>query len=293
MKLCPLCRGEAIKRFELAHTIVWRCRAAGCGLQFADPQMDELNLARAYTKHYYPSNGNGSEVDYENTPEEILRQTFGEARAKFGPLAGKKLLDFGCGFGRLCHLAREHGIDTTAIEPDVSARQFAASTIGMSVYATTKELRAAEPNASFEIITMWDVIEHLREPWRELEELSALLQPGGWILLSTPNVRSMRSVLQRERWRDSVNPTHFYYFTRGSLRFVLERAGFCGISEWRFPIRYPEHGALRRMVHRALFSCRLQGQLLFVAGPRMRDTPEVVDSQRARVEVAQRDAGWM
>ena len=269
MKSCPLCGGKAIKRFELAHTTVWRCRATGCGLQFADPQLDEINLARAYTKHYYPLNGNGSEVHYENTPEEILRQMFGKARAKFGPLAGKRLLDFGCGVGRLCHLAREHGMLTTGIEPDASARQSAANTNGMRVYPTIQGLRAAEPNTSFEIITMWDVIEHLREPWKELKELSALLQPGGWLLLSTMNAGSLRAVLERERWTNTVNPTHFYYFTRKSLRSVLERAGFCEISEWRFPIWYPGHAAIRRIVHRALMTCRLQGQLLYFARPGM------------------------
>jgi SAM-dependent methyltransferase len=267
MKRCPLCRSEASRRFELAHTSVWRCRASDCGLQFALPQLDEAALARAYTKHYYPSNGNGTAPTYENTPEEILRQTFGEARARFGPLAGRRLLDFGCGVGRLCHLAREHGIHTTGIEPDASARQLAAKTVGMRVYASFDELRAAEPNASFDIITIWDVIEHLREPWKELGESSALLQPGGWLLLSTPNVDSLRGLLKRERWENIVNPTHFYYFKRRSLRLMLERAGFCGIAEWRFSIRYPGHTSFRRMVHRALFACRLQGQLLYVAQP--------------------------
>jgi 2-polyprenyl-3-methyl-5-hydroxy-6-metoxy-1,4-benzoquinol methylase len=267
MKQCPLCRSEAKFRFELRHTAVWACASRVCGLVFADPQLDDRSLTEAYTTHYYPSNGNGSEHTYENTPEQILRQTFGEAPAKFGPLAGKKLLDFGCGVGGLCHLAHEHGIHTTAIEPDASARQFAAKTLGMKVYASFDELRAAEPNASFDIITMWDVIEHLREPWRDLEKLSSLFQPGGWLLLSTMNAGSLRAVLERERWTNMVNPTHFYYFTRRSLRFVLERAGFCAISEWRFPIWYPGHAAIRRMVHRALVTCRLQGQLLYVAQP--------------------------
>jgi 2-polyprenyl-3-methyl-5-hydroxy-6-metoxy-1,4-benzoquinol methylase len=279
MKKCPLCCSEGIKQFELAHTTTWRCTAASCGLQFALPQLDKDELARAYTKHYYPLNGNGSDPIYENTPEEILRQTFGEARARLGPLAGKNLLDFGCGIGRLCQIAREHGVHTTGIEPDASARQFAANTIGMRVYATIKELRAAESGARFEIITMWDVIEHLREPWKELEELSTLIQPGGWLLLSTMNVGSLRTFLERERWINLVNPTHFYYFTSRSLRFVLERAGFCGISEWRFPIRYPGHGTLRRMANRALLACRLQGQLVFLARPRISAANDAFDAE--------------
>jgi len=286
MVSCPFCRSQVSRRFELAHTIVWKCRAPDCGLQFADPQLDETDLVRAYTKHYYPSNGNGSVASYENTPEEILRQTFQEAHAKFGPLAGRKLLDFGCGVGKLCQIAREYGIQTTGIEADSCARQIAGKSGALRVHASLDELRATEPGARFEIITLWDVIEHLREPWKDLEALSALLQPGGWLLLSTPNANSLLALLQRERWENIVNPTHFYYFERRSLRLVLERAGFCGIAEWRFSIRYPRHTTVRRMVHRALFACRLQGQLLFVARPRMLEPGRTSHSHSASVGVA-------
>jgi 2-polyprenyl-3-methyl-5-hydroxy-6-metoxy-1,4-benzoquinol methylase len=270
MMQCPLCRGDAVKRFDLAHAVVWRCRVTDCGLQFAFPQLTEYALLQAYAKHYYPSNGDGTELTYENTPEEILRQAVGEAHAKFGPLAGKTLLDFGCGVGKLCRIAGEYGIHTTGIEPDASARQYATTTNGISVYSTVDELMAAEPNASFDIITVWDVIEHLREPWKDMEELSSLLRPDGWLLLSTMNAGSLRTFLEREKSTNLVNPTHLYYFTRRSLRSVLKRAGFRGISEWRFPIRYPGHRALRRTIHRVLFACRLQGQLLFVARPPVR-----------------------
>jgi 2-polyprenyl-3-methyl-5-hydroxy-6-metoxy-1,4-benzoquinol methylase len=286
MGLCPFCRNEASRRFELAHTVVWKCRAADCGLQFADPQLDEIDLARAYAKHYYPSSRNGSDVDYENTPEEILRQTFQRAHAKFGPLAGKNLLDFGCGIGKLCQIAREHGVQTTGVEADSCARQIARKSGALRVYASLDELRATEPGARFEIIVIWDVIEHLREPWVDLGALSALLQPGGWLLLSTPNANSFRALLRRERWENTVNPTHFYYFERRSLRLVLERAGFCEVAEWRFSIHYPRHTTLQRMVHRALFACRLQGQLLFVARSQMREASMTSHAQSTGVEVA-------
>lgn len=286
MGLCPFCSSRASRRFEVSHTVVWKCRAADCGLQFAHPQLDEIDLARAYTKHYYPSNGNRSDVDYENTPEEILRQTFQRAQVRFGPLAGKNVLDFGCGTGKLCQIAREYGVQTTGIEADSCARQIARKSGALRVYASLDELRAAEPGARFEMIMIWDVVEHLREPWIELEALSTLLKPGGWLLLSTPNAASFRALLQRERWENIVNPTHFYYFERRSLRLVLKRAGFSEVAEWRFSIRYPGHTTFRRIVHRALFACRLQGQLLFVAHSQMRESAMTFHARAASVEVA-------
>jgi 2-polyprenyl-3-methyl-5-hydroxy-6-metoxy-1,4-benzoquinol methylase len=119
---------------------------------------------------------------------------------------------------------------------------------------------------------MWDVIEHLREPWKDLHELSDLLRPNGWLLLSTPNAACLRARVERERWENMANPTHFYYFTRKSLGAVLSRAGFSQVGELLFPIQYPRHTTVRRIVHRALVTCRLQGQLVFVVHPRRSKT---------------------
>jgi cyclopropane fatty-acyl-phospholipid synthase-like methyltransferase len=278
MTQCPLCRAEARCRFGLGHTTVWECASRICGLFFADPQLDDRSLADAYASHYYPSNEDGNAAVYENTPEAILRQTFNKAEAELGPLAGKNLLDFGCGVGGLCKVAGEYGVPAMGIEPDASARKKACKSGGLRAYASLGSLREAQPDTKFDIVTMWDVIEHLREPWKVLKDLSDLLQPDGWLLLSTPNAACLRARVERERWENMVNPTHFYYFTRKSLEAVFSRAGFTQISELRFPIQYPRHTIVRRIVHRAIVTCRLQGQLVFVVHPQRPGTAGTVPS---------------
>jgi 2-polyprenyl-3-methyl-5-hydroxy-6-metoxy-1,4-benzoquinol methylase len=249
-------------------------------LKFADPQLNEKDLAQAYTDHYYPSNGNGGRATYENTPEEILRQTFGKADAEQGPLSGKSLLDFGCGVGRLCKIAREYGIRTTGIEFDPRAREVAEKAGGLDIYSSIEHLSTTISAARFDWIIMWDVIEHLRQPWCELEKLSSLLRPDGLLLLTTPNVGSLRAQVLGKRWENIVNPTHFYYFTRRSLRLALGRAGFSEIREWRFPVRYPHHTTLQRFLHRALLACHLEGELMFVAQNR---TPKLAGKNRPEI----------
>jgi len=267
MTKCPLCHNRAAQRFRLAHTVVWSCMSSGCRLQFAFPQLEDDALARAYEEHYYPTNDSGAANVYENTPDEVLRQALDRARSTLGPLKGKSMLDFGCGVGRLCRIAQQAGIRTTGIEADLSARRTASMVTGMKVFGNLDELRIAQPQARFDVITLWDVVEHLREPWKDLSELLPLLEPDGCLLLSTPNARSLRSIVKRERWEDRANPTHLYYFSRQSLRLTLQRSGYDRIVEWRLPIRYPKHRVLQRMVHRALAKCRIQGQLVFVARP--------------------------
>jgi 2-polyprenyl-3-methyl-5-hydroxy-6-metoxy-1,4-benzoquinol methylase len=264
MSTCPLCAYPAQSYLTLPHTVVRLCTNASCALMFAFPQLNSEQLDAAYRHFYYPAS-NSEPAPYENTPEAILRHTFAQAGSVFGPLAGKSLLDFGCGVGGLCGIGREYGLKTTGIEPDPFARQQAMKDRALNVYASIDALRAADPEARFDIITMWDVIEHLREPWNELTQLSALLRPGGRLLLSTPNAGSLRARLQKHRWENIVNPTHFYYFTQRSLRLALRRAGISEITEWRFPIPYPGHSRLRRLVHRALLTFHLQGQFLVLA----------------------------
>jgi cyclopropane fatty-acyl-phospholipid synthase-like methyltransferase len=250
--------------------------------------LDNRNLADAYTSHYYPSSGNAAV--YENTPEAILRQTFDRAEAEWGPLAGKSLLDFGCGVGGLCKVAGRYGVRVMGVEPEANAREKARESGGLRAYASLNNLREEEPDAEFDVITMWDVIEHLREPWKELKELATVLRPGGWLLLSTMNAGSLRATLERERWTNMINPTHFYYFTRGSLRSVFERSGFTSVDEWRFPIRYPGHSAIRQIINRGLWACGMHGQLVFVARPRTRDESGTVlgfdEAQGARKHAA-------
>jgi cyclopropane fatty-acyl-phospholipid synthase-like methyltransferase len=262
---------------RLPHTEVWKCLNPSCALMFAFPQLDDLALGAAYQNFYYPAPDTGIAA-YENTPEQILRQAFDKAEAELGPLAGKSLLDFGCGVGALCKVASEYGIRAVGIEPDANAREKACESIGLRTYASLRDLREAHPYSKFDIVTMWDVIEHLREPWKELEDLSDALQPEGWLMLSTPNAASLRARVERERWENIVNPTHFYYFTRKSLEAALKRAGFSDVRELQISIRYPEHRIVRRIVHHALVSCRLGGQLVFLARQRMLQTASSVCS---------------
>jgi len=251
---------------------------------FAFPQLGNLELEAAYRDHYYPES-NAAKVTYESTPEEIQRQMFNASRDRFGPLSGKRMLDFGCGLGRLCEVAREYGIHTIGIESDACARETARRHADFGVFTNLDELEGTAPETRFDMIVMWEVVEHLREPWKELQRLRKLLKHNGWLVLTTPNANSLRGILQRGRWANIANPTHLYYLTRPSLRRVLGWAGFSEIEEWRFPIRYPGHNSIRRAVYRALAAFRLQGGLVFLARPDLYGPEKAGEAGAVKTEV--------
>jgi 2-polyprenyl-3-methyl-5-hydroxy-6-metoxy-1,4-benzoquinol methylase len=238
--------------------------ASKCKLQFADPQLDDHNLIQAYKSLYYPSESNGRAIHFENTSESVLRQVLFQLQKRIGNLTGLRLLDYGCGVGSLVRVAAEFGAWPTGIESDAQARSIAATVTGMPVYTSLEQLSGADRSRPFDVIVLWTVLEHLRRPWEDLAGLRSLLSPEGWLLISTINIRCLRARIQRHRWVQYSNPTHFYYFSPRSLAGVIQKAGFSQFSQWSLRVRYPHHGALRRSLYYANFAAGLADGLFFL-----------------------------
>jgi hypothetical protein len=111
---------------------------------------------------------------------------------------------------------------------------------------------------------MWQVIAHLREPGADLARLGERLAPAGCVAIATPNADSLRARLQRERWENFANPTHFYYFTKGSLAKIACRAGLELVDRPLLPAVYPHHGGVRRFSQRWLRRLELSGDLVWI-----------------------------
>jgi 2-polyprenyl-3-methyl-5-hydroxy-6-metoxy-1,4-benzoquinol methylase len=263
---CPRCGGHSKNFLPLLHTHVYACCGKACGLKFAYPQMDDEHLAEAYRRLYYPSSGGGKPI-YANTPVEILEQTFDRFEEIAGTLAHRRVLDFGSGIGGLCKLAQARGMSAVGIEADPEGRRTAAATTGLVVYGSISELKAAEPDAKFDLITMWDVIEHLRKPWEVVAQLRPFLREDGCFLLSTPNAASLRAYIQKAKWESFENETHFYYFTATTLESVLNSAGLSHVRFLDSPIRYSFHSKVRALLNQALTPLGRHGQLIALARP--------------------------
>jgi SAM-dependent methyltransferase len=248
----------------LPHTVSWQCRADSCGLRFASPQLSDQELARAYSTHYYPPADDSHSIKYEDTPHLVARQVLSQLESSLGSLKGLRLLDYGCGRGPLSSIALELGFVPMGIEPDPVARNFTATRFGVPVYANLEELRSRGSTAQFDLILIWNVIEHLRQPWSDLRELRALLCPGGQLLIGTMNVRCLRARIERARWMNYRNPTHFYYFDRRSLERVIASGGFAQVREWRPKIRYPGHSTARHWLYEASSLFRLSDGLFYL-----------------------------
>jgi putative addiction module CopG family antidote len=106
------------------------------------------------------------------------------------------VLDIGCGSGFYLAALREAGWDGEGIEPGETAAQFARKHCGLPVHnSNAEEALAACRDGSFDLVTMWHVLEHLPDPAKVLAEVRRILRPGGTLMLEVPNFSSIWSVL--------------------------------------------------------------------------------------------------
>ncbi|MFH0953326.1 MAG: class I SAM-dependent methyltransferase [Verrucomicrobiota bacterium] len=131
-----------------------------------------------------------------------------------------RLLDFGAGAGAFVRAALDQGWDAAGVEQCEAAMARAKEFHRV-------ELRPELENERYDIVTMWDVIEHLRAPEEVLRMIGGHLPEGGLLFIETGNFESWRRVADGDRWHLYLFD-HQFYFSPASLRRMLERAGFDG-----------------------------------------------------------------
>lgn len=134
-----------------------------------------------------------------------------------------QLLDFGCGFGFFLGAARETGWQTFGLEPLPATAVHARARFGATVVADTLRDDTFPPG-SFDVITAFQVFEHLPHPAGDLARLRDMLKPGGTILLEVPNIETWGAWLLRGRHRHFV-VDHLNFFSADTLRDLMRRAG--------------------------------------------------------------------
>ena len=233
---CPVCPAETPAvdhaqgpdfEYETTGGTEWSLkRCEGCGTIFLDPRPDESELGRIYPTNYYA---------YDFTTKQSLGfkvKTHLDARAARGYLArcpqGTNVLDIGCGDGRLLRVFAELGVPRERLygcdfDDAAIAR---GKEQGLQVSLGRFE-EADLPLASFGVVILQQVIEHVPDPASVLEKIHELLVPGGVVILETPNVRSWDHALFPGRyWGGYHIPRHFFLFTADSLGALLRKTGY-------------------------------------------------------------------
>jgi 2-polyprenyl-3-methyl-5-hydroxy-6-metoxy-1,4-benzoquinol methylase len=198
------------------HYAVVQCRR--CGLVYASPRGADEEIRQSYEDVVDP-------LYVEERRGRVLTfaRNFRPLQALVAGLAHPRLLDVGCYAGIFLEIAAQQGWEAWGVEPSVWAGEQARRN-GLQVITGTLET-AALPPASFDVVTLWDVIEHLTDPRAELRRVNRLLKPGGWVCIHTIDIGSLLPRLLGPRW-PWLMEMHLYYFSHRTLAHMLEIEGF-------------------------------------------------------------------
>jgi glycosyltransferase involved in cell wall biosynthesis len=187
-----------------------------CGLVFNETRHDAEKLLSFY-----------SDVE-DQTYLKNIDSRFKTFRYNFDKLkpfipASGRLLDIGSYCGVSLKVARENGFGTLGVEPSKWAARYSEEVMQERVYqGTLKDLPGDE--GSFDVITMWDVMEHLPHPIEEMKLIHSRLNPGGVFAFSTLFIDNWYPKILKERWPWYMD-MHLYYFTLDAMKQLLKKAG--------------------------------------------------------------------
>lgn len=219
-----------------------------CGLAYIANPPDSEELARIYSAgddyHVQLFNENSEEfmrmASVADQHMKIVRR-FVKSDAK----NTKRLLDIGCSSGLFLDKARSAGFDVKGIEFSKESAAFAREHFDLDVHCGTLESASLTPK-SFDVVTSFDVIEHVPDPMTELVAMAELLTDGGTAILSTPNIdglfpkASYPLSKKLDYWTHPEPPYHLYQFSVRTLTAMLEKAGFEAgrVVQLRMPLKY-------------------------------------------------------
>ena len=153
-----------------------------------------------------------------------LRERLGEPVLwQHGATRGR-ILDVGCGSGRVLAKMRRFGWETTGVEPDPAAANIAREQLGLDVRQGNLE-EADLPPGSFDLVSLNSVIEHLPYPVATLRRCAELVAPGGVVVVATPNTASFGHCRFGADWRGLEIPRHLHLFNPANIAMAAEQAG--------------------------------------------------------------------
>lgn len=222
-----------------------------CGLWYTNPRPTAAAIGRFYPDDYVPHQPRRHRSAWLHPPRwwslaaaRILRRC--PDRRWLEPHGRMRLLDVGCGSGVFLERMHQQGWRVTGLDVSQKVVRRIRDEMGLSALHGTLPHAELAPS-SFDVVTMWQSLEHLHQPLESLKIVRELLVPGGHLVVSVPNIEGLPFRWFGTAWSGLELPRHLTHFTPQSLSEILRRAGF-DVG----PVRHVRHGSwLKRSTRNA------------------------------------------
>ncbi len=234
---CNLCGMDNVRvlfskkdKFGIAKDEFNVVECQGCGLLYINPRPSQEEMGK-----FYPGTYSWKEtLEADSFLTELVRKLEKAYRyhllrdevskvAKFTRRGSGKVLDVGCGTGDRLDVFRKKGFETYGVETSDSA-EYARDRLKLNVLKG--DLFSAHfPDHFFDIVTLYNVLEHTHDPTKVCQEVQRVLKEDGFLLIQVPNKDSFQSKCFKKRWAAFDVPRDLYYFGVETLQSFLEKNG--------------------------------------------------------------------
>jgi len=236
---CPLCSGPpGACRADFGEYQVIEC--ARCGQLSTSPFPSPDTLRALYDTGYY--SGPAAARFRSRAAESVVRffrwRRAAMLRRRMHGVRGRRILDVGCGRGDTLAWLQRWGADVHGTQVSTRAAQVARDLIGHDRIFVGELADAAYPDASFDCVTLWHVIEHVPEPLALMKEIRRILRPGGLLYIEVPNAGGWAARRFRHHWLAYDVPKHLFHFSPETLKALAGKVGLDWAHEVHSSVEY-------------------------------------------------------
>lgn len=228
---CILCgNNKYAQKYSQYYSRIVRCKE--CGLIYTNPRLKSKYLKELYSKEYF-QNDHSSRLgysDYLQDQKNIIRTFDKRLKTIETFIRPGKVLDVGCATGFFMQSAKMRGWKAEGVEISKYAASYAKKNFGFKVYVGDI-LKIDLPSNTYDLITLWDVIEHVSNPIEVIQVLKRSLKKNGLLVFSTPDVGSLPAKLTKHKWIGyKLSDEHLTYFSKKTAALLLKKSGLSFVS---------------------------------------------------------------
>lgn len=227
---CPICSGNqfidflSVTDYSVSKHAFTISECKGCSFRFTNPIPTEEKIGDYYKFDAYVSHSDDKTGIINSLYHLVRKYTLGKKyRLLRGYIKRGNLLDIGSGTGYFLSYMKDKGWQVSGLEPDEQARRIATEKHGFSVNAPSF-MENISAN-SFDVITMWHVLEHVYHLKKDVKKIAEMLKPEGVLFVAVPNCASYDAKKYGKYWAGYDVPRHLYHFRKQDIKTLFDAYG--------------------------------------------------------------------
>jgi len=222
---CPICSdSKCCFKYQKASYFIYKC--ANCSVHFVHPQPSKNEILAIYDADYFKRGNKYNRYSTNRIIErqEVVNELKNLQKIKKYKSYGK-LLDCGCATGKFLYAAKKEGFDISGLEVSTSAAESASNLLKIEI-ENCELMQSIHKQGSLDVITLWDVIEHVQNPLMVLNMANSLLKSDGILAFSTGDISSLWAKVTGKYWQLLTPPQHLFFYNQKSIKEILELSRF-------------------------------------------------------------------